>query len=143
MELQRHWGVAEANAMLPLVRESFERVRPLHKALQQRAVELAEVEKRITEDDEASRVTLLSERAELHRMALQIHRILRGLTERGVEVKDVDGLVDFRSHYQGRVVYLCWRWNEPEIACFHELSGGFAGRQLLGDPHQFTGDLVH
>jgi hypothetical protein len=31
----------------------------------------------------------------------------------------------------GREVYLCWRLGEPDVAHWHELEGGFAGRQKL------------
>jgi hypothetical protein len=50
----------------------------------------------------------------------------------GVELKDIEeGLVDFRSMRDGRIVYLCWRQGEDTIAFWHELDAGFAGRQPL------------
>jgi hypothetical protein len=61
----------------------------------------------------------------------------------GVEVKSADGLVDFRSLHAGRVVYLCWQWNEPEIAWWHDLEAGYAGRQPVEDPEDFAGDGSH
>lgn len=54
------------------------------------------------------------------------------ITRLGIEVKDIEnGLVDFLSRRDGRVVYLCWRFDEPDIAYWHELDAGFAGRQPL------------
>jgi hypothetical protein len=51
---------------------------------------------------------------------------------RGVLVKDVgSGLVDFPSEREGRVVFLCWRFGEPQVAFWHDLDTGFAGRQPL------------
>ena len=145
MQLHRHFDLSEANALVPLVRETFARVRPLHTELQQRAVELVELgqEINIQHHEGPLPVDLVSQKAALHRLALQIHRTLRGIVERGVEVKGVDGLVDFRSKYCGRVVYLCWHWDEPEIHCFHELDGGFAGRRVIDDPAAFFGDPVN
>lgn len=50
----------------------------------------------------------------------------------GVEIKDLDmGLVDFPSLRDGRVVYLCWQVDEPEIAFWHDLHTGLAGREPL------------
>ena len=50
----------------------------------------------------------------------------------GIEVKDLEsGLVDFPSLRDGRVVYLCWRADEPTVAFWHELDAGFAGRLPL------------
>src|SRR5262249_59086050 len=54
---------------------------------------------------------------------------LRGL---GVELKDYfTGLIDFPCKMDDREVYLCWRLGEPEVAHWHELEAGFAGRQKL------------
>ena len=50
----------------------------------------------------------------------------------GIEVKDLDmGLVDFPTQREGRVVYLCWMVDEPQISFWHELDTGFGGREPL------------
>lgn len=50
----------------------------------------------------------------------------------GVELKGVDeGLCDFPSLREDRVVYLCFRLGEDDIEYWHELDTGFAGRQPL------------
>jgi hypothetical protein len=52
----------------------------------------------------------------------------------GVHVKDLrTGLVDFPYDRDGRVVYLCWKPDEDDIAWWHETGVGFAGRQPLTD----------
>lgn len=70
---------------------------------------------------------------------------IRVLAEQGIEVKDLNqGLIDF-PHLRGdRVVYLCWRLGEGEIAYWHELETGFAGRQELdeSDPFQPPGSSL-
>ena len=54
------------------------------------------------------------------------------LRELGVEPKGaVEGLVDFPSKMDGRVVYLCWKLGEPEVLFWHDLDSGFGGRQPL------------
>jgi hypothetical protein len=54
------------------------------------------------------------------------------LRKLGVELKDYyQGLVDFPCWMDGREVYLCWRLGEPEVAYWHELDAGFAGRREL------------
>lgn len=42
-----------------------------------------------------------------------------------------EGLVDFHSKLQGRDILLCWKYGEEEIAHWHEVDAGFAGRQSL------------
>jgi hypothetical protein len=57
---------------------------------------------------------------------------VRELKALGVELKDYfTGLIDFPSLMDGRPVYLCWRLGEPEVAHWHELEAGVAGRQKL------------
>jgi len=68
--------------------------------------------------------------------AERLNRDLRSaagqLGELGIEVKDPEkGLIDFYSRRDGRVVYLCYLLGEPELAFWHELQAGFAGRQPL------------
>jgi hypothetical protein len=54
------------------------------------------------------------------------------LQEVGVQVKDLDtGLVDFPSVRDGEPVLLCWRLGEDEVAFWHGLEGGFAGRRPI------------
>jgi hypothetical protein len=62
----------------------------------------------------------------------QLNEHLSRINAMGVELKDLDqGLLDFPHEYDGRVVYLCWRLGEDNIAWWHELDAGFAGRQPL------------
>jgi hypothetical protein len=61
----------------------------------------------------------------LHQMRLTIEEI----NGHGVLVKDVEqGLLDFPSERDGRVVFLCWRHGEKRVAHWHEVDAGFAGR---------------
>ena len=62
----------------------------------------------------------------------QINVRLARINGWGVELKGIDeGLIDFPSRRDERVVYLCWRLGEDSIAWWHEIDVGFAGRQPL------------
>ncbi len=65
--------------------------------------------------------------------AEEIARSLEAIAALGVQVKDPDrGLVDFPSrHPDGETVLLCWRLGEEEVAHWHALDAGFAGRKPL------------
>ncbi len=43
------------------------------------------------------------------------------------------GLVDFLGSRAGREVFLCWHYGEDDIAYWHDINAGFAGRQLLDE----------
>lgn len=51
----------------------------------------------------------------------------------GVQIKDYQrGLIDFPSWREGKIVLLCWQLGEgDEVGWWHEIDGGFAGRQPL------------
>jgi len=65
--------------------------------------------------------------------ALEATRELVGeLQEQGCLPKDLEqGLVDFYSRRNGRVVFLCWRRGEKKIGYWHELHAGSSGRVPL------------
>lgn len=57
-----------------------------------------------------------------------VHRIL----ETEVLIKDINiGLLDFPALRNGREVYLCWQYGEGDIAFWHEVDAGYAGRQPI------------
>ena len=61
-----------------------------------------------------------------------VDKNVKAITALGLEMKDVNsGLVDFLAERDGREVYLCWRYNEPTVAHWHDLEAGFAGRRPL------------
>jgi hypothetical protein len=66
----------------------------------------------------------------------QLNAVLRSAAAQldgwGTELKDPEqGLIDFYWEREGEVVYLCYRLGEPELAWWHRLADGFAGRQAL------------
>jgi len=59
-----------------------------------------------------------------------LNALLETFKEWGIELKDIDdGLVDFPSYRDGRIVYLCWKRGEARIEFWHDTDSGFSGRQ--------------
>jgi hypothetical protein len=68
----------------------------------------------------------------LERMGDQLKTSAEELEAWGIEVKDPErGLIDFYSEREGRTVYLCYLLGERDIEYWHELGGGFGGRQAI------------
>jgi hypothetical protein len=42
------------------------------------------------------------------------------------------GLLDFYGRVEGRLVWLCWKYDEVEVTHYHALDEGFAGRKAIG-----------
>lgn len=56
------------------------------------------------------------------------------IDELDVALRDIEtGLVDFPALVHGRRVWLCWRLGEPDVAWWHELDAGIAGRRPITD----------
>ena len=70
--------------------------------------------------------------SELERAAAAVTSCVERIHDLGALVKDLDtGLVDFPARHRGRDVLLCWRLGEDEVAHWHGLEEGFAGRRPL------------
>lgn len=122
---ERHFTQEEANELLPQLTTLLSRLR--------------EAKDELT-DTEAHEV--LSEAAptngggEQGRQVgvafLEVRRLLETVERSGIVLRDIDrGLVDFPALLDGREIYLCWEVGEDEVAYWHELEGGYGGREPL------------
>jgi hypothetical protein len=141
-EFKRLFTVEEANATLPLVQA-------ICRDLSALAREVVERRERLTllSGNRKDRPDLYSEELqqiedELDKDYRQLQEYVEELRELGVEPKNgIEGLVDFPSLMDDRVVFLCWKLDEPEVLYWHEVDGGFAGRQPLTAGSGALGDL--
>jgi len=71
-------------------------------------------------------------REDLLATANRLHGFLEELEEIGVEIKDwARGIVDFPCLLDDQEVCLCWAFDEPHVAYWHEPEVGYAGRQPI------------
>ena len=62
----------------------------------------------------------------------RLDAFVRQVQDTGVIFKDINiGLLDFPAMKDGREVYLCWKYGEDDIAFWHEVEAGYAGRQSI------------
>jgi len=122
---ERHYSVAQANAALDWVGERLEQLRSSHARLTDEEARAALSEATPTNGGGAPG-TVVSEGF------LGLQAALRELQEMEIVLRDLDrGLVDFPAVRDEREIYLCWEEGEEEIAFWHELDAGHAGRQSL------------
>jgi hypothetical protein len=127
----RIFTVAKANRALPLVRRIVDDIVvefPRWKDLVGRYELLAAgARPEWGEGPELSAV-----RREIEAVAQRIGGFVQELEQIGVQLKGFEqGLVDFYSLYEGRLVYLCWQCGEEQVSHWHELGAGYAGRQAI------------
>jgi hypothetical protein len=128
---KKHYTLAEASAMLPLLRSILRDVTTLANELRDRYERLVRLQK-AEGLDRAHEEEVQQLVAEFERGQEKMREYELELDKLGVELKDYyTGLIDFRHMKDGKEVYLCWRLGEAEIAHWHELDAGVAGRQKL------------
>jgi hypothetical protein len=132
---ERHFTPEEANALLEQVRPVAESLVAHRRAFTVAAARRARLTQRISGnggDFDPQEPSELDE--QLQREAEAVAGAVEELQALGVLVKDLDrGLVDFPALRDGEEVLLCWQVGEGEIAYWHGLEEGFAGRKPL-DP---------
>jgi hypothetical protein len=125
---KKYFTVQQANAMLPLLRLILRDITTLAQRLREQNRRLARLQDAAT----ATTDQLDDAVAEIESTQEQIRTHKEELDQLQVELKDyLTGLVDFPARMDGREVYLCWRMDEPEVAHWHDLDSGFAGRRKL------------
>ncbi|MEA2515391.1 MAG: hypothetical protein QOF33_4087 [Thermomicrobiales bacterium] len=122
--------VAEANALLPQVTPILLRLRDLKGELDVAKTELNRFTPAMRSNGHG--MAALALERQIAEVIARISVGIQEITELGIEIKDLDqGLIDFPSVRDRRIVYLCWRLGEGEIAYWHDLDTGFAGREPI------------
>jgi len=133
MHDMKTFTLAEAEAMLPRIRDELLAMREHKRQLDAIREDIAALARRATGNGHAHPAGG-AERERLRAQSLvdMLNEGLARISALGVEVKGIDeGLVDWPHERDGHVVYLCWRLGEENIAWWHEIEAGFAGRQPL------------
>ncbi len=123
---EQHFTLAEARRELPGLRRRFARIQELLDELQRAQLELEQIRRLVRSNGHGSH------HPDYGTQVAELQTLVGEITEKGIEIKDLArGLVDF-PHWRGsEEVYLCWLYGEDDIAYWHTLEGGFAGRTPL------------
>ena len=125
-QYQKHFSYEEARALLPELRRVFKDAHHRRERARRADEKLGDLMRRTGADVGGQPVTDLL--MDLQQMQAQMER----LQKLGVVIKDFDrGLVDFPHLREGREVFLCWELDEDDIEFWHDLDGGYAGREKL------------
>lgn len=116
--MERVFTLAEARALMAEVHVRASQIISVRAELAERAAQLRAGER--------------SELPEVKGLEAQLSEALDWFGDAGIEVKGwAPLLIDFPVPVDNRVVLACWLENEPELAWYHELDHGFAGRRPL------------
>ena len=129
----RYLTLSEANDLLQEVRPLAESLVEHRRGMRDAAERRARLTARIAGnggDLDPQEPSQLDE--EFERQSQAMAKAAASLQRLGVLVKDLDtGLLDFPALHEGEEVLLCWQLGEDEVAHWHGLDEGFAGRKPL------------
>lgn len=122
--MRNHFSLEEANAALEFIRPLVAEILEVRLEILRRQPDVWPVVEKAL-DNGGSR--------EAGQMAWQIRELeelIRQVHATGAMMKDINaGLVDFPGWRDGKQIFLCWKYDEPEILYWHDLNAGFTGRQ--------------
>jgi hypothetical protein len=120
--------IEEANSLLPSVKPIVKSIQRSHR----RMISFRTSAKRAAEGAENGGGGM-ARGPQYARLLVELSLGAGQLEGMGVQLKDYSqGLIDFPSMRDGRVVLLCWKADEgDQLEWWHDVEAGFAGRQPL------------
>ena len=122
----RYFTLEEANATVKIVRPILGEILAIRDEILKKQPEVWPAIERSAGN--GGNATLSKIANDFQRLDDLVHQVLAT----GAQVKDINtGLLDFSAWHDNHEVYLCWKYGEGEIAFWHEIDAGFAGRQPI------------
>ena len=124
--MPQYFTISEANEALVIIRPLMDEVQAIRQKIMATQPEAwTAIEKSVGNGGSRSLSQIVQDFEKLDAL---VHQIL----DTGVLIKDVNiGLLDFPALRNGNEVYLCWQFGEGDIAYWHEVEAGYAGRQPI------------
>lgn len=124
--MPRYFTLEQANEALTVIRPLMDEIQAIrNKIMATQPDAWTAIEKSVGNGGNRALSKLIQDFEKLDAL---VHRVL----DMDVLIKDVNiGLLDFPALRHGREVYLCWQYGEEDIAFWHEVEAGFAGRQPI------------
>jgi hypothetical protein len=124
--MPRYFDLVEANAILITIKPMIEEILRIRQTILDRQPDVWPVIQKAAGDGGNKTASKLA--LEFERLDALVHEV----QDTGVILKDLNiGLLDFPALKDGREIYLCWKYGEDQIAYWHEVEAGYAGRQPL------------
>jgi hypothetical protein len=125
----------EVNDLVPqlsvAVKRQLERRSEIEGLLMKLGRELGDVPERIVVDP-ADPTDVRDLKRDLVRRIDEYRAGWKAIEEMGAVLKDARmGLLDFYGTVDGKLVWLCWKYGENEVAHYHALEEGFSGRKPI------------
>jgi hypothetical protein len=122
--MSRYFTLQEARDALTAIRPLMDEIQAIRQKILARRPEVWPVVERAAGNGGSQAASKIVE--EFGRLDALVHQI----QDTGALFKDINlGLLDFPALREGHEVYLCWKYGEEDIAFWHEIEAGYAGRK--------------
>lgn len=137
----RVFTLEEVNDLVPqlavAVKRQLERRSAIEGLLTRLGRELGDVPERIVLDP-ADATDVRDLKRDLIRRIEEYRSGWKAIEETGAVLKDArSGLLDFYGTVDGKLVWLCWKYGESEVAHYHALEEGFSSRRPIAQSMRF------
>jgi hypothetical protein len=124
--MSRYFTLQEANQAMTVIRPLMDEIQNIRQEILARQPEVWPVVERAAGNGGSPAASQMVR--EFERLDALVHQV----QDTGALFKDINlGLLDFLALKEGREVYLCWKYGEQDIAFWHEIEAGYAGRQPI------------
>ena len=124
--MPNYFTLQEANNALTIIRPLMDEIQAIRQEILARQPEVWPVVERSAGNGGSQAASQMVR--EFERLDALVHQV----QATGALFKDINlGLLDFSALKDGREVYLCWKYGEEDIAFWHEIEAGYAGRQPI------------
>ena len=124
--MSRYFTLQEANQALTVIRPLMDAIQNIRQEILARKPDVWPVVERAAGNGGSQAASKMV--TEFERLDALVHQV----QDTGALFKDINlGLLDFPALKDGREVYLCWKYGEQDIAFWHEIEAGYAGRQAI------------
>ena len=124
--MSQYFTLQEANSALTIIRPLMDEIQAIRQEILARQPDVWPVVERSAGNGGSQAASQMVR--EFERLDALVHQV----QATGALFKDINlGLLDFPALRDGHEVYLCWKYGEGDIAFWHEIEAGYAGRQPI------------
>ena len=124
--MSQYFTLQEANSALTIIRPLMDEIQAIRQEILARQPDVWPVVERSAGNGGSQAASQMVR--EFERLDALVHQV----QATGALFKDINlGLLDFPALRDEHEVYLCWKYGEGDIAFWHEIEAGYAGRQPI------------
>ena len=126
--MKRYFTLREAQKLILEIKNDIIRLMELNASLDLINSINVEYTEEYTGDFDELNFTKINK--EFHKLSFEFFSKIEKIEQKGCIIKDItEGLIDFYSIFNGKEIFLCWKYGEDKIEYWHDIEEGLYGRK--------------